>query len=202
MKLNKKIIIPIILIGSGIGLYFLNKAGKLDKLKNLIKGNKPDENEQPNPLVIGPDSTITTSNPLGNAEAVKNFQKYYNRVRPIPFANLVVDGIFGPLTQSAYNSYKDKYAKFLQVPSIFTKGLSEKKKVRKFEVGDIFKGKKNSTYQHSWQLFKPSVSYVIDNKTNEVVSIQNTPYEAIKLRNKIDPNFRLHFKVYPKKHYL
>jgi len=123
MKLNKKVVIPVVLIGTGIVLYFLNKAGKLDKLKNLITGNKADEIVQPNPLVIGPDSTITTSNPLGNADAVKKFQKYYNRVKPIPFANLVVDGIFGPLTSSAYNSYKDDYKKFLKVPSIFTSGL-------------------------------------------------------------------------------
>ena len=37
-KLNKKIIIPAILIGGGVALYFLNKSGKLDKLKNLITG--------------------------------------------------------------------------------------------------------------------------------------------------------------------
>ena len=123
MKLNKKVVIPVVLIGTGIVLYFLNKAGKLDKLKNLITGNKADEIVQPNPLVISPDSTVTTSNPLGNAEAVKKFQKYYNRVKPMLFTNLVVDGIFGSLTSSAYNSYKDDYKKFLEVPSIFTSGL-------------------------------------------------------------------------------
>ena len=139
MKLNKKVVIPVVLIGTGIVLYFLNKAGKLDKLKNLIKGNKPDETIQPNPLVISPDSTITTSNPLGNSEAVKKFQKFYNRVKPIPFANLVVDGIFGALTQSAYNSYKDQYAKFLQVPSIFTSGLTESAKKKMYWEFDIVK---------------------------------------------------------------
>jgi len=122
-KLNKKIIIPAILIGGGVTLYFLNKSGKLDKLKNLIKGTTTPEIETPTPLVIGPGTTTTTANPLGNAAAVKKFQEYYNRVRPIPFANLVTDGIFGPLTSAAYNSYKDQYLKFLQVPSIFTSGL-------------------------------------------------------------------------------
>jgi hypothetical protein len=109
---QNKIIIPAILIGGGVALYFLNKSGKLDKLKNLIKGTP--EIETPTPLVIGPGTTTTTANPLGNAAAVKKFQEYYNRVRPIPFANLVIDGIFGPLTSAAYNSYKDQYLKFLQ----------------------------------------------------------------------------------------
>ena len=118
-KLNKKIIIPAILIGGGVTLYFLNKSGKLAGLLNMFK--KQDDTILPTP----PTSTAptTTANPLGNAAAVKKFQEYYNRVRPIPFANLVTDGTFGPLTSAAYNSYKDQYLKFLQVPSIFTSGL-------------------------------------------------------------------------------
>jgi hypothetical protein len=109
---QNKLIIPALLIGGGVALYFLNKSGKLDKLKNLIKGTP--EIETPTALVIGPGTTTTTANPLGNAAAVKKFQEYYNRVRPIPFANLITDGIFGPLTSAAYNSYKDQYLKFLQ----------------------------------------------------------------------------------------
>jgi hypothetical protein len=111
---QNKLIIPALLIGGGVALYFLNKSGKLDKLKNLIKGTTTPEIETPTAVVIGPGTTTTTANPLGNAAAVKKFQEYYNQVRPIPFANLVTDGIFGPLTSAAYNSYKDQYLKFLQ----------------------------------------------------------------------------------------
>lgn len=120
---QNKLIIPALLIVTGAALYFLNKSGKLEKLKNLIKGTTTPEIENPTAVIIGPGTTTTTANPLGSAAAVKKFQEYYNRVRPIPFANLVTDGIFGPLTSAAYNSYKNQYLKFLEVPSIFTSGL-------------------------------------------------------------------------------
>jgi len=109
-KLNKKIIIPAVLIGGGLALYFLNKSGKLDKLKNLIKGTP--EIETPTPLVIGPGTTTTTANPLGNAAAVEKFQKFFNKYKPKAITALIVDGIFGELTAAAYNSYKDAYKDF------------------------------------------------------------------------------------------
>ena len=122
MRTNKKFIIPAVLIGGGVALYFLNKSGKLAGLLNMFK--KQDDTKE-TILPTPPTSTAptTTDNPLINAAGVKKFQEYYNRVRPIPFANLIVDGIFGPLTIAAYNSYKDQYLKFLKVPSIFTSGL-------------------------------------------------------------------------------
>jgi hypothetical protein len=106
-KLNKKILIPAILIGGGVALYFLNKSGKLDKLKNLIKGTP--EIETPTAVVIGPGTTTTTANPLGSADNVKDFQKFFNSVRPLVMLPLDVDGIFGTKTAAAYNSYKDQY---------------------------------------------------------------------------------------------
>jgi hypothetical protein len=109
MRTNKKIIIPAILIGGGLALYFLNKSGKLDKLKNLIKGTNTPETITPDPVVIGPGTTTTTANPLGSADNVKDFQKFFNSKRPLVMLPLVVDGIFGPLTAAAYNSYKDQY---------------------------------------------------------------------------------------------
>ena len=104
-KLNKKIIIPAILIGGGVALYFLNKSGKLAGLLNMFK--KQDDTILPTP----PTSTepTTTANPLGSADNVKDFQKFFNSVRPLVMLPLVVDGIYGPLTAAAYNSYKDQY---------------------------------------------------------------------------------------------
>ena len=109
-KLNKKIIIPAVLIGGGIALYFLNKSGKLDKLKNLIKGKEKEiEKEAPEKPVITNQTNLVTSNPLGSAADVKKFQEYYNSVKPAELPALTYDG-WGPLTAAAYNSYKDKYA--------------------------------------------------------------------------------------------
>ncbi len=107
--LNKKIIIPVVLIGGGVALYFLNKSGKLDKLKNLIKGTSTPEIENPPAVVIGPGTSTTTANPLGSADNVKDFQKFFNNVRPLVMLPLEVDGIFGTKTAAAYNSYKDQY---------------------------------------------------------------------------------------------
>lgn len=70
-----------------------------------------------------------------------------------------------------------------------------------YKVGDIFYGTPKSTYEEDWQLYKPSISYVIDNKTNKVVSIHSTPFEALKESDKLNPNFKTDFKVYPKEHY-
>ena len=109
-KLNKQIIIPAVLIGGGIALYFLNKSGKLEKLKNLIKGKEKEiEKEAPEKPVITNPNNIVTSNPLGSAADVKKFQEYYNSVKPAELPALTYDG-WGPLTAAAYNSYKDKYA--------------------------------------------------------------------------------------------
>jgi len=107
---TNKLLIPAVLIGGGIALYFLNKSGKLDKLKNLIKGKEKEvEEEAPEKPVITSQTNIVTSNPLGSAENVKKFQEYYNSVKPAELPALTYDG-WGPLTAAAYNSYKDKYA--------------------------------------------------------------------------------------------
>ena len=109
LKLNKQIIIPAVLISGGIALYFLNKSGKLDKLKNLIKGKEKEvEEEAPEKPVINNQTNVVTSNPLGSAADVKKFQEYYNSVKPAELPALDYTG-WGPLTAAAYNSYKDKY---------------------------------------------------------------------------------------------
>lgn len=105
MRTNKKIVIPTVLIGGGVALYFLNKSGKLAGLLNMFK--KQDDTILPTP----PTSTAptTTANPLGSADNVKDFQKFFNNVRPLVMLPLEVDGIFGTKTAAAYNSYKDQY---------------------------------------------------------------------------------------------
>jgi hypothetical protein len=70
-----------------------------------------------------------------------------------------------------------------------------------YKIGDIFEGNPKATYEENWQLFKPLKSYVIDNKTNKIVSIHKTPYEAIEKRNSLDKNFKLHYEVKPKEFY-
>jgi hypothetical protein len=107
---TNKLVIPALIIGSGVALYFLNKSGKLDKIKALISGEKEVETTNPVAPVITSQTTVVTSNPLGDAAAVKKFQEYYNSVKPANLPALSTDGNFGPLTAAAYNSYKDKYA--------------------------------------------------------------------------------------------
>jgi len=106
---TNKLLIPAIIIGGGVALYFLNKKGKLDKIKALISGEKEVETTNPVAPVITGQTTVVTSNPLGNAAAVKKFQEYYNSVKPANLPALSTDGNFGPLTAAAYNSYKDAY---------------------------------------------------------------------------------------------
>ena len=117
--MNKKIVLPLTLAAAGVIAYFLIKK------KDTIA---PAEVLPPAPE---PTPTPTPSNPLGNSQMVKNFQIYYNRVRPIPYANLVVDGIYGPLTKAAYLEFKDRYINFLNTGGQFTNyilGLSENHK--------------------------------------------------------------------------
>ena len=106
---TNKLLIPAIIIGGGVALYFLNKKGKLDKIKALISGEKEIETTNPVAPVITGQTTVVTSNPLGNAAAVKKFQEYYNSVKPANLPALAYTG-WGPLTAAAYNSYKDLYA--------------------------------------------------------------------------------------------
>jgi len=105
---TNKLLIPAIIIGGGVALYFLNKKGKLDKIKALISGEKEVETTNPVAPVITGQTTVVTSNPLGNAAAVKKFQEYYNSVKPANLPALAYTG-WGPLTAAAYNSYKDAY---------------------------------------------------------------------------------------------
>jgi hypothetical protein len=65
-----------------------------------------------------------------------------------------------------------------------------------YKKGDVFKGTPNSKHEDNYQLFKPKVSYVLDNKTMKIVSVHKTPNEAIKSRNDINPNFKIHFQPF------
>lgn len=114
--MDKKVIIPVVLIGTGIGLYFLNKAGKLDKLKALFN-KKNDEIITPivqtiqPPVKIQPpkpNPNIIVSNPFTQAELLA-FQKWVNLTYK-PTIPLVEDGIWGDNSAGAYNSYGTAYA--------------------------------------------------------------------------------------------
>ena len=126
--MNKKIVLPLALLAAGAIAYFLIKK----------KDNGSGEVLPPAPE---PTPTPTPTNPLGNSQMVKNFQIYYNRVRPIPYANLVVDGIYGKLTKAAYLEFKDRYINFLNTRGQFTNyilGLSELSgEMRRVNVIDI-----------------------------------------------------------------
>ena len=128
--MNKKVIIPVVLIGSGIGLYFLNKAGKLDKLKALFN-KKDDEIISPIVQTIQPSVTIQppktnpniiVSNPFTQAELLA-FQKWVNLTYK-PTIPLVEDGIWGDNSAGAYNSYGTAYAnKEKTTPTPTNKGI-------------------------------------------------------------------------------
>lgn len=110
MKLNKKVVIPVVLIGTGIGLYFLNKAGKLDKLKALF--NK--KNDLITPIAppitppIAPPTNIILTNPFTKSQLLA-FQKWVNLTYK-PTIPLVEDGIWGTKSAAAYNTYGTTYA--------------------------------------------------------------------------------------------
>ena len=110
--MNKKVVIPVVLIGTGIGLYFLNKAGKLDKLKALFN-KKNDELITPiEPPILPPPSgqptNIIIANPFTSAQLLA-FQKWVNLTYK-PTIPLVEDGIWGTNSAAAYNSYGTAYA--------------------------------------------------------------------------------------------
>jgi hypothetical protein len=114
------------------------------------------------------------------------------------------------LEKNGYNSFEyyiDGMATYMQdyfdtIPKRYANGGG----VGNYKVGDTFIGNPNAKYDESWQLYKPSISYVIDNKTNKIISIHNTPYEAIKEREILSvklnkPNLKLHYEVKPKEYY-
>ena len=68
-------------------------------------------------------------------------------------------------------------------------------KIGKYKIGDFFEESPTATYDYDWQLYKPSTSYIIDNKTKKIVSIHNTPYEAIKERDEKYPYFKVHYEI-------
>jgi len=166
-KLNKKIIIPAVLIGGGIALYFLNKNGKLDKLKNLIKGKEKEVIETTSPVapVITSQTTVVTSNPLGNAAAVKKFQEYYNLVKPANLPALTYDG-WGPLTAAAYNSYKDKYAAAAAAGKLTATTTTTTITPTTIKIGDKVNAKVLTATYPGYTLVNPYTAGATDGKGN------------------------------------
>lgn len=62
-------------------------------------------------------------------------------------------------------------------------------------VGDIYTGTPSGDYEDDSDLYHPIKSYVIDNKTNKIVSVHDTPKQAIMHRNKTNPNHLVHFDL-------
>lgn len=55
----------------------------------------------------------TSNNPLGSYQNVINFQKYYNKNKPMIYLDLVVDGIYGKDTKLAYKNLGQQYQTYL-----------------------------------------------------------------------------------------
>ena len=127
----KKIILPLAIIGVGIGVYFLSKN---EKVKNIFKSKATKEAEaaaaateaanaakNANNTGITPPRPITTENPFINSSELLAFQQWANKTHA---ANLVEDGKWGNKSGAAYNSYGQEYAAYKAAytysPSILT----------------------------------------------------------------------------------
>jgi len=116
MKKNNELVVPVLILGAGIGLYFLNKAGKLDKIKALFNKNNAVVNpvttiNPPPPSTNPPPRTnpnVIVANPFTQPQLLA-FQKWVNLTYK-PTIPLVEDGLWGTNSAGAYNSYATAYA--------------------------------------------------------------------------------------------
>ena len=101
-----------ILLGTaitGVGSYFLYKyffPADQESDQELDTGNGSGESG-------GSGGSGGSDNPLGSYQNVINFQKYYNKNKPMLYVNLVVDGIFGKDTKLAYKDLGQQYQNYL-----------------------------------------------------------------------------------------
>ena len=180
---------------------------KLDYVKKWIKDNGFELVENPKKTNGGllDESLWTTSNPkvkeiedkLKELGFTINAQNRYGKTinendyitgRYDKFKNkYIIGGIHKFITPLGVNSIGiqhefDNEQDFWDKINEYNSKMSNGGGVGNYKVGDMFIGTPNAKYDESWQLYKPSISYVIDNKTNKIISIHNTPYEAIKER--------------------
>ena len=109
MKKNNELVVPVLILGAGIGLYFLNKAGKLDKIKALFNKNNAVVN--PVTTINPPPNTnpnVIIANPFTQPQLLA-FQKWVNLTYK-PTIKLVEDGLWGTNSAGAYNTYATAYA--------------------------------------------------------------------------------------------
>jgi hypothetical protein len=128
---------------------------------------------------------------------------------PFKYKGLTIKYSFGQykVTDFPYTNLKD--TNLARLKSAINKTLNagkptsltptQKKKINDLEKGDIFPypDKISAKYNDSNDLFKSRKSFVIDNKTYEIISVHSKPIDALKQSEKIlmqtDRKPRLHY---------
>jgi hypothetical protein len=90
MKTSNIIILLIVIVGIGFGVYFFKNKNKTNNSQPDNKPDKqPEKEKQPERQKPNPD------------KAVIELQKQINSLLPIDYPKLIVDGLYGPKTKAA-----------------------------------------------------------------------------------------------------
>ena len=114
--MNKKIVIPAVLIGIGIAAYFGKKYYDKKQAEKQAELDAKNVTNDVNTIVNTANSgNIILANPFANAAALLAFQKWVNATYK-PTIALVEDGVWGTNSAAAYNTYKNAYAALAITP--------------------------------------------------------------------------------------